>query len=92
MTEESRASFEMTIILPLDVLADKLARIEADLRRLNMRVSDFAHRSDNAELLALIDARRENLYETLDSIKALLSDPIRTNSRSNRKPYPELDD
>jgi hypothetical protein len=92
MTQESRASFEMTVILPLDVLADKLARIEAELRRLNMKLSDFAHRSDNAEFLGLIDARRESLYETLDSIKSLLSDPIRTNSRSDRKPYPELDD
>jgi hypothetical protein len=92
MTEESRASFEMTVILPLDVLADKLARIEVELRRLNMKVSDLALRSDNAELLGLIDARRENLHETLESIKALLSDPLRTNSRSSRKPYPELDD
>lgn len=73
--------------LPLDVVANRLRRIEADLRLLNMKTGAFAIDGDNTRLGAMIEARIETIYEALDSIRALVSD-----ISANRKPRSDRDD
>jgi hypothetical protein len=73
MTENSDSALELAIGLPLDVVANKLMRIEADLRLLNMKALDFAN-DDNRRLTALIEVRLEAIFTALDSIRSLTSD------------------
>jgi len=73
MTEKSPAHVEMTIALPLDVVANKLTRIEEELRFLNMKVLSFHQERDSGDLKRLIGARLERIHDTLDSIRASLS-------------------
>jgi len=73
--------------LPLDVVADRLRRIEADLRLLNVKAGIIANDGDNARLGAMIEVRIETIYEALDSIRTLVSD-----IGSNRKPRSDRDD
>jgi len=74
MTEVSSANLEMAIILPLGVVANQLMKIEADLRLLNMKALDFARVRENEHLTGRIEARLENIIETLESIRDLVSD------------------
>jgi hypothetical protein len=105
MTENFPAHVEMTIALPLDVVANKLTRIEEELRSLNMKVLNFEQERENGDLNGLIGARLERIHNTLDSIRARLSrldadiQPTRhaTDSRVDdsseyRKPRPDRDD
>jgi hypothetical protein len=107
MTEKPSASFEMTIILPLGVVANRLQRIEAELRLLNLKASSFADECARQGSSNLIEAQLEHINEALESIKRLVSNlefdeptpPSVTHSSSedeyshkNRKPRPELDD
>jgi hypothetical protein len=73
MTAKPGSALELAIGLPLDVVANKLMRIEADLRLLNMKASGFAN-DDNRRLTALIEARVEAIFAALDSIRSLTSD------------------
>jgi hypothetical protein len=73
MTEKSASTLELAIGLPLDVVANKLMRIEADLRLLNMKALVFAN-DDNRRPTALIEARIEAIFAALDSIRGLASD------------------
>jgi hypothetical protein len=84
-----RTDVELAIGLPLDVAADKLKRIEADLRLLNMKTVASARAGDNGRPGAMIEARIESLYEALDSIRSLVSD-IEADIR--RKPGSDRDD
>lgn len=74
MKEGSSGNLEMSIVLPLGVVGHQLMRIEADLRLLNMKASDFAGERDNAPHTSLIEARLEQINEALDSIRTLVSD------------------
>jgi hypothetical protein len=74
MTQASSANLEMAIILPLGVVANQLLRIEADLRLLNMKALDFAKERENEHLAGRIATRLENINETLESIRDLVSD------------------
>jgi hypothetical protein len=74
MKEAPRVNLEMTIVLPLGVVAHQLMKIEADLRQLNMKALDFARERDNAPHTGLIEARLEKINDALDSIRALVSD------------------
>ena len=74
MTEASSASFEMAINLPLGVLANQLMRIEADLRLLNMKALSCTRERENQRLTGGIEARLDNITETLESIRELVSD------------------
>jgi hypothetical protein len=87
MTEKSASNPELAMGLPLDVVANRLRRIEADLRFLNMKTGVFANDGDNACLGAMIEARIETIYEALDSIRTLVAD-----IGSNRKSRPDRDD
>jgi hypothetical protein len=74
MTRESSTTLEMTMILPLGVVANQLMKIEADLRLLNMKALDFVEEHGNGRHTSLIQARLENIHEALDSIRGLVSD------------------
>jgi hypothetical protein len=87
MTEKSASNLELAMGLPLDVVANRLRRIEADLRLLNMKTEVIANDGDNARLGTMIEARIETIYEALDSIRSLVSD-----ISSNRKPRSDRDD
>jgi hypothetical protein len=78
---------ELAMGLPLDVVANRLRRIEADLRVLNMKTELFANDGDNARLGVMLEARVETIYEALDSIRSLVSA-----IGSNRKPRSDRDD
>jgi hypothetical protein len=105
MAETSPENLELTIALPLGVIANQLMRIETDLRFLNMRASAYASARENGELAATIAGRLEKINEALDLIRGLLADieaNIRptaasqpgTSSRdpASRKPFIDRDD
>jgi hypothetical protein len=73
MTEKSASTRELAVGLPLDVIANKLMRIEADLRLLNMKALVLANDHDR-RLTGLIEARLEAIFAALDSIRSLASD------------------
>jgi len=73
MTEKSDSALELAIGLPLDVVANKLMRIEADLRLLNMKALVFAN-DHKGRLTGPIEARVEAIFAALDSIRSLTSD------------------
>ena len=74
MTEASSANFEMSINLPLGVLANQLMRIEADLRLLNMKALRCARERENQRPTGGIEARLDSINATLESIRDLVSD------------------
>ena len=83
-----RTDVELAIGLPLDVVANRLRRIEADLRLLNMKTVALARAGENEPVGAMIEARIETIYEALDSIRSLVSE-IEADSR---KPSSDRDD
>ena len=101
MTEAPSENLDMTIVLPLGVVANQLLKIEAELRLLGMKALDFANERDNAVLAGRIEARLDNINEALDSIRNLVSvveERVRQSSpdavywHANRKPPPDRDD
>ncbi len=98
MTEESRANLEMAITLPLGVVANQLMKIEANLRLLESQTGDFAKERDNGRLAGLIEGKLDDINESLDSIRCIVSNieaGIRTGAAAvaaRRKPSPDLDD
>ena len=94
-------------VVPLAVVANKLQRIEAELRLLNMKLSGFANERCSEGSVKLVQAQVEQINEVLESIKRLVSNlefdeptPSSVNrvsrddeySLTGRKPQPELDD
>jgi chromosome segregation ATPase len=71
MTDKSASSLELTVGLPLDVVADKLRRLESELRVLNMKA--IAATDEANGLGARMESRVEAIYEALDSIRGLVS-------------------
>jgi hypothetical protein len=73
MTKKLSVNVEMAILLPLDVLANKLNRIDEELRRLNLMVLNIELERERGDLTDSIQERVELMHETLDSIRALVS-------------------
>jgi hypothetical protein len=106
MKQAASANLEMTIVLPLGVIANQLIRIEADLRLLNIKALILAPGPDCQHPTERVEATLEIINEALSSIRSLVSgfeDHIHsgptaasaTRSSPNavyRKPYPEQDD
>ncbi|MGA2397099.1 MAG: hypothetical protein ABSG30_03410 [Steroidobacteraceae bacterium] len=65
---------ELTIALPLGVVANQLMRIETDLRFLSMKASAYASERENGDLAANIRGRLEKINESLDLIRGVVSD------------------
>jgi hypothetical protein len=95
---EVSANFEMSIILPLGVVANQLMRIEAELRLLNMKALTVGRERENGRLTGLIETRLDNIIEALDSIRGLVSDigadirPRPDDVKPVRKPRQDRDD
>jgi hypothetical protein len=94
---EVSATLEMSIILPLGVVANQLMRIEAELRLLNMKALNAGERG-SGRLGGQLDERIDNINAVLDSIRSLMSDiqadihPRTPNASVNRKGRPDRDD
>jgi hypothetical protein len=74
VTETTPASAELAILLPLDVIANRLMAIQADLRLINFRAVNCAQSRENAELVSQAAARLERISEALDLIRDLVTE------------------
>ena len=96
MTKESSSDWEIAIDLPLGVVASQLARIEEQLRLLNLKAADLVKERDGGRRNGAIAVRLENINRALDSIRTFMSDLEgeidATRRRSDGKPHPERDD
>jgi hypothetical protein len=73
MKQAASANLEMTIVLPLGVIANQLIRVEADLRLLNMKALILAPEPDSERPPKRVAAALETINEALDSIRSLVS-------------------
>jgi hypothetical protein len=67
------AHVDMAVVLPLDVVANKLKRIEEELRDLNMKALTFDRERESGDLKDLIEPRLERIRDTITSIRSCLS-------------------
>lgn len=74
MTKTSPANLELTIALPLGVVASQLLRIETDLRFLSMKVSAYIGERESGDPAANIRGRLEKINEALDLIRGVVTD------------------
>jgi len=89
MKQAATANLEMTMVLPLGVIANQLIRIEADLRLLNMKALILAPEPDNEQPAERVEATLEIINEALDSIRSLVSG---IEGHFHRRPHPGQDD
>jgi hypothetical protein len=68
------ADVEMAIVLPLDVVANKLKRLAEELRQLNMKALTFDQERESGDLKDLIEPRLERIRGTIRSIRSSLAD------------------
>jgi hypothetical protein len=93
VTEPSQANLQLSIVLPLGVIANQLMRIEADLRFLNMKALLYAEKSETGGIGSQITAQLDHINEALDLIRALASDiQADMQPQISRKPTPARDD
>jgi hypothetical protein len=74
MSDHSGANFELSILLPLGVVANQLMKVEADLRFLNAKTSPYAGELAGAGMAGQAAARLETINEALETIRGLVSD------------------
>ena len=74
LTQPPRASAELAILLPLEVAANRLMAIEADLRFLSMKASAYVNERENGELAAKASSGLERINEALDLIRGLVAE------------------
>ncbi len=74
MSETSPANFELTVVLPLGVIANQLMKLEADLRFLNAKTSRYASEPPDSVLAAQVATRIEKINEALEAIRTLVVD------------------
>jgi hypothetical protein len=88
MSNLSPTNVELSILLPLGVVANQLMKVEADLRFLNAKTSARAGERPSGDMAAHVAARLEKINEALEVIRALVSDietdiqPRSSNARS----------
>jgi hypothetical protein len=105
MEDAEPANPELAIALPLGALAGRLARVESDLRRLEVKSLASATGDGNGRRHDQIAARVEEILLTLDRIGILMADieaDLRAGAKTSsvtecrraglRKPLPEWDD
>ncbi len=68
------ADVDMAIVLPLDVVASKLKRLEEELRQLNRKALTFDQERESGDLKDLIEPRLERIRDTIRSIRSSLLD------------------
>lgn len=64
---------DMAIILPLDVVASKLQKLEEELRQLSLKALRFEPERERGELRDLLEPRLELIRDTMSSIRSCLS-------------------
>jgi hypothetical protein len=75
MSDPAPGNFELSILLPLGVIANQLMRVEADLRFLTARTSaSVGGARPSGDMAVQAAARLEKINETLEVIRALASD------------------
>jgi hypothetical protein len=72
MTEPAAANVELTILLPLGVIANQLMKVESELRFLSAKISRYGQERGGAGGEAA--ARLEKMSEALDAIRQLIAD------------------
>lgn len=101
----SQVDWEMTMVMPLGVLANQLTKIEGDLRLLSMKAAELSN-EDAVHSTKAVDARLELMHEALESIGSLLvrlqadihpkgpaaQDIVLESVADSHKPSPERDD
>ena len=83
VSEPSSVNVELSILLPLGVIANQLMKVEADLRSLNARTSGYAGRPLGGGAAGQVAARLEKINEALEVIRGLVSD-IESDIQSKR--------
>lgn len=74
MSKRSPANFELSIALPLGVIANQLMKIEADLRFLNAKTSAHANERPEEAMAGQVAAQLERINEALEAIRILIAD------------------
>jgi hypothetical protein len=88
MNDPSPANFELSIVLPLGVIANQLLKVEVDLRFLNAKTSTYASERPGGAMAGQVTARLERINEALEVIRGLVADiekdmqPKSANARS----------
>jgi hypothetical protein len=68
----SQVDWEMTMVMPLGVIANQLIKIEGDLRFLSMKATEHSG-EDGARSSKSVDGRLELIHDALESIRSLLA-------------------
>jgi hypothetical protein len=74
MSDPLPVNVELSIVLPLGVVANQLMKVEADLRFLNAKTSAYASRRLGGETAGQVAARLEKINEALEVIRGLVAD------------------
>jgi len=64
---------DMAIILPLDVVANKLQKLEEELRHLSVKALSFDRERECGDLRNSLEPRLERIRDTISSIRSCLS-------------------
>lgn len=94
MNEPSPANFELSIVLPLGVVANQLQKVEADLRFLNAKTSTHTSEHPVGAMAGQVAAQLERINEALEMIRGLVSDietDIQPRSANARSPKAHAD-
>ncbi len=70
----STANFELSIVLPLGVVANQLTKVEGDLRFLTVKTSANLSEHWTGDMAGQVAARLEKINETLELIRGLVRD------------------
>lgn len=74
MSARSPANFELSIALPLGVIAIQLMKVEADLRFLNAKTSAHANERPAEAMAGQVAAQLERINDALEAIRGLVAD------------------
>ena len=74
MSDTSSVNVELSIVLPLGVIANQLLKVEADLRFLNAKTSIYANEGPRGALAGQVASQLEKINERLEVIRGLVSD------------------
>ena len=74
MSHPSPANFELSIMLPLGVVANQLMKVEADLRFLNAKTAAYASERPDRDMAGQVAGHLEKINEMLEVIRSLVLD------------------
>jgi hypothetical protein len=74
MSHPSPVNVELSMVLPLGVIANQLMKVEADLRFLNARTSAYAGERLDSGAARQVSAQLEKIHELLEAIRRLVAD------------------